>query len=117
MKRTARNGRCSGLCEDHIGSLKLQRTYPTLRLARVSVPIHDSLRSDTTVFCICKAIIANQIRAYSPSLAFPLHSVPQTRDLLGANRGPRPSTDGSPHAKFPAVHSKDHILDSIILLI
>ena len=37
--------------------------------------------------------------------------------LFGANRKPRPSTDNPPHAKFPAVHSKDHILDSIILLI
>ena len=37
--------------------------------------------------------------------------------VFGANRGSRPSTDDPPHAKFPAVYSKDHILDPIILLI
>ena len=38
-------------------------------------------------------------------------------DLFGASRGPRPFTDNPPHAKLPAVHNTDRILDSIILLI
>ena len=38
-------------------------------------------------------------------------------DVFGANRGPRPSTDNPPHEKFPAMYTKGHILDSIILLI
>ena len=37
--------------------------------------------------------------------------------LFGAIRGPRPSTDNPPHEKFPAVHSTDCTLNSIIVLI
>ena len=43
----------------------------------------------------------------------PMHSLA----VFGANSGSRPPTDDPPHAKLPAVLSKGHILDSIILLI
>ena len=33
--------------------------------------------------------------------------------MLGANRGSRPSTDGPPHARFPTMYCKGHIINSI----
>ena len=36
--------------------------------------------------------------------------------LFRANYGSRPSLDNLPHVKFPTLHSRDHILDSTILI-
>ena len=44
----------------------------------------------------------------------PVPGQPRTQAIRG---WPGPTTDNPPHEKFPAVHTKDPILDSIILLI